>query len=76
MSDSKKITEGVENLDLSKFWNMPNLTNWIWSQFYYLGNAIYSSEKHGSDETGDGTSEKPYKTTVQVHFFTIKLYSA
>jgi len=29
-----------------------------------LSNAIYSSEKHGSDETGDGTAEKPYKTTA------------
>jgi len=28
-----------------------------------LSNAIYTSEKHGSDETGDGTAEKPYKTT-------------
>jgi len=25
-----------------------------------LSNAIYSSEKHGSDETGEGTAEKPY----------------
>lgn len=30
--------------------------------------GLYSSEKHGSDETGDGTKEKPYKTTV----FTLK----
>lgn len=25
---------------------------------------LYSSEKHGSDETGDGTKEKPFKTTI------------
>jgi len=30
--------------------------------------ALYSSEKNGSDETGDGTKEKPFKTTV----FTLK----
>lgn len=30
--------------------------------------ALYSSEKNGSDETGDGTKEKPYKTTA----FTLK----
>jgi len=29
-----------------------------------LSNAIYSSEKHGSDETGEGTAEKPYKTSA------------
>lgn len=25
---------------------------------------LYSSEKHGSDETGDGSKEKPFKTTI------------
>jgi len=26
---------------------------------------LYSSEKHGNDETGDGSSEKPFKTVLQ-----------
>jgi asparaginyl-tRNA synthetase len=43
-NETKEVTEGVENLDLST--------------------AIYTSEKHGSDETGNGTTEKPYKTTA------------
>jgi len=29
-----------------------------------LTTPLYSSEKNGSDETGDGTKEKPFKTTV------------
>ena len=27
--------------------------------------AIYTSEKAGSDETGDGSEEKPFKTALQ-----------
>ena len=27
---------------------------------------IYTSEKSGSDETGDGTQDKPFKTVLQV----------
>lgn len=26
---------------------------------------IYTSEKHGSDETGDGTADRPLKTAMQ-----------
>lgn len=26
---------------------------------------IYTSEKHGNDETGDGTEARPYKTAMQ-----------
>lgn len=32
--------------------------------FFFLG-AIYTSEKSGSDENGDGTESKPYKTILQ-----------
>ena len=26
---------------------------------------VYTSDKNGNDETGDGTSEKPFKTALQ-----------
>lgn len=26
---------------------------------------LYTSEKHGSDETGDGTADRPLKTAMQ-----------
>lgn len=26
---------------------------------------LYTSEKHGSDESGDGTQEKPFKTVLE-----------
>ena len=31
-----------------------------------LAGAIYTSELHGSDETGDGTELKPFKTALKV----------
>jgi hypothetical protein len=30
------------------------------------GTSIYASEKNGSDEHGDGSAEKPFKTPLQV----------
>ena len=30
------------------------------------GTIVYTSEKHGSDENGDGTESKPFKTALQV----------
>lgn len=36
--------------------------------FFYVildDKAIYTSEKAGSDETGDGSEEKPFKTALQ-----------
>ena len=34
----------------------------------YLGNGplIYTSEKEGSDESGDGSFQKPFKTVMRV----------
>lgn len=33
---------------------------------FYIGiGELYTSEKNGSDETGDGTQEKPLKTILQ-----------
>jgi hypothetical protein len=34
-----------------------------------IAGALYSSELHGSDENGDGTEAKPYKTAIQVIIF-------
>ena len=34
-------------------------------------NAIHTSEKHGSDETGDGSEAKPFKTAARVFFKSI-----
>ena len=34
--------------------------------FYYLLDTLYSSEKFGSDEGGDGTESKPFKTALKV----------
>jgi len=28
--------------------------------------TVYTSEKNGNDETGDGSEEKPFKTPLQV----------
>lgn len=28
--------------------------------------ALYTSDRHGSDETGNGSQEKPYKTILRV----------
>ena len=30
------------------------------------GRVIYTSEKEGSDESGDGSVQKPFKTVMQV----------
>ena len=32
------------------------------------GPVIYTSEKEGSDESGDGSAQKPFKTVMQVCF--------
>jgi hypothetical protein len=32
-----------------------------------LSGIVYTSEKNGNDESGDGTMEKPFKTTLQVY---------
>jgi hypothetical protein len=32
-----------------------------------LAGAIYASELTGSDETGDGSEAKPFKTLAKVH---------
>ena len=32
----------------------------------FQGTPVYSSEKSGSDETGDGSKEKPFKTALKV----------
>ena len=32
---------------------------------YVFLDEIYTSEKHGSDEHGDGTEQKPFKTILQ-----------
>lgn len=28
--------------------------------------TVYTSEKHGNDETGDGSESKPFQTALQV----------
>lgn len=33
---------------------------------------MYVSEKHGCDETGDGTPEKPFKTVLKVMHYAVK----
>ncbi len=33
-----------------------------------LAGAIFTSELHGSDESGDGSEAKPYKTALKVIF--------
>lgn len=33
--------------------------------FYFISGEIYTSEKNGSDETGDGSEAKPFKTILQ-----------
>ena len=33
---------------------------------FYITEALYTSEKEGNDETGDGSEQKPYKTILQV----------
>lgn len=37
---------------------------------FYLANGpvIYTSEKEGSDESGDGSAQKPFKSVMQVYF--------
>jgi hypothetical protein len=34
--------------------------------FLLEGPTVYTSEKNGSDENGDGSEEKPFKTPLQV----------
>ncbi|CAF4355335.1 unnamed protein product [Adineta steineri] len=31
------------------------------------GTTVYTSEKHGSDENGDGSEGKPFKTPLQAY---------
>ena len=35
------------------------------------GPVIYTSEKEGSDETGDGSALKPFKTVLQVRMHSV-----
>jgi hypothetical protein len=35
---------------------------------YAEGTVVYTSEKHGNDETGDGSEQQPFKTSLQVDF--------
>ena len=48
---------------------MNDIECFILFNFYSFcsANAIYTSEKHGSDETGDGTQAKPFKTVARVN---------
>jgi len=32
-----------------------------------LSGIVYTSEKNGDDESGDGTMARPFKTTLQVY---------
>ena len=34
---------------------------------YFIAGEIYTSESTGSDESGEGTAEKPFKTVLQVN---------
>lgn len=34
-------------------------------KYFLIPAEIYTSEKRGSDETGDGTESKPFKTILQ-----------
>lgn len=48
--------------------NFVNLTwNNVWSfSTTENGPVIYTSEKEGNDDSGDGTVQKPFKTLLQV----------
>lgn len=49
----------VENITIFSPLNCSLLAN---------GPVIYTSEKEGSDESGDGSAQKPFKTVMQVYF--------
>jgi len=45
------------------------IINLIFLKIYNLeGTIVYTSEKHGSDENGDGSEGKPFQTPLQVFF--------
>lgn len=46
--------------------NIINSHSYIGNSLQANGPVIYTSEKEGSDESGDGTAQKPYKTVMQV----------
>lgn len=33
--------------------------------YFFFSDEIYTSERHGSDEHGDGTEQKPFKSILQ-----------
>ena len=37
-----------------------------YSQWFLILDTIYTSESFGSDESGDGSEAKPFKTVLQV----------
>ena len=60
-------TEQLENISIRKYQQL----NWTIHQnfsfsFSTEGPAVYTSEKNGSDENGDGSEGKPFKTPLQV----------
>ena len=38
----------------------------IFTKFIKITVSVYTSEKYGSDETGDGSVDRPYKTILRV----------
>ena len=46
---------------------MENDLEWCLIEYWFVsgGKSVYTSEKSGCDEKGDGSEEKPYKTAVQ-----------
>ena len=41
----------------------------VW--YIFFAGEIYTSESTGSDETGDGTSDKPFKSVLQVNLLVL-----
>jgi hypothetical protein len=53
---------------LTRNYNSELLTNKNFFLILYLERTIvYTSEKNGSDENGDGSEAKPFKTPLQVY---------
>ena len=68
------IEEPMEKLDLSKWKNVDffKIKSWLHlMSIYHLAGAIFTSELHGSDETGDGSESKPFKTALKVSILSI-----
>ena len=65
MASAEVPTEQFENISIRKY-RIEFERNEICLDFHVEGPAVYTSEKNGSDETGDGSEGKPFKTPLQV----------